>query len=181
MLRIAKWVMLASLALVFAPRASSQCLPLVCSISMQFASDPSGISLGGSGTNSASMAFGAVQAYGGSVPPGVTKTTGATTWTLSTPFDVKVFCLNAGLLPCTLLMTPTYTLTAQLQTNDLTNTWKLNGTQIISTGATTLTSNGAYCTSLSCSGTAYTFALSIPYTETAGPISNTINFVAISN
>src|SRR5262249_20850679 len=59
------------------------------SVSLTFVSDGAGITLGGSGTSAATISFGAVQAYGGSVPSGVTKTVNGTTdWSLSTPIDV---------------------------------------------------------------------------------------------
>ena len=44
-----------------------------------------------------------------------------------------------------------------------------------SASAATLTSTGSY------GNTAYTFNLTIPFTESAGAISNTINFVATAN
>src|SRR6266849_10633251 len=69
---------------------------------------------GGSGTNSASMSFGSMQAFGGTVPSGVTKTTTGSSWTISTPFDVKVTCTNLT-LPCNLAISTSYVLTAQLQ------------------------------------------------------------------
>jgi hypothetical protein len=63
----------------------------VGSVSLTFVTDASGITLGNSGTSAVTVAFGSVQAYGGSVPSGVTKTVNApTNWTLSTPIDVVV-------------------------------------------------------------------------------------------
>src|SRR5580693_7197330 len=53
-------------------------------LTLTFNTDPSGIALGGSGTSAATMSFGSVQAYGGTVPGGVTKSVnGTTNWTLS--------------------------------------------------------------------------------------------------
>jgi hypothetical protein len=138
------------------------------SVSLTFATDPSGITLGGTGTSAATIAFGTVQAYGGSVPANVTKSVnGTTNWTLSTPFDVVVQVANQT--------SSNYTLTAQLNTADATNTWKIGSSAITSASATTLTGTGAYGT------TAYTLNLTIPFTEAAGAISNTINFVATAN
>jgi hypothetical protein len=72
------------------------------SVSLTFVSDPAGITLGGTGTSAATIAFGTVQAYGGTVPANVTKTVnGTTNWTLSTPFDVVVQVANQ--------VSPTYT------------------------------------------------------------------------
>jgi hypothetical protein len=138
------------------------------SVSLTFSTDASGITLGGTGTSAATIAFGSVQAYGGSVPTGVTKTVNApTNWTLSTPFDVTVQVANQVSL--------TYTLTAQLQTADATNTWKLGATAVTSASAATLTAAGTYGL------TVYTLNLTIPFSEAAGSISNTLNFVATAN
>jgi hypothetical protein len=179
MFRATKWAMLAGLALMLAPRASANCLldPLLCRLTLTFQSDASGLTLGGSGTNSASMSFGTMSAYGGTVPAHVTRTVnGTTNWTISTPFDVTVTCTVIGLGLCGLLDSPNYTLTAQLQTGDTTNSWKINSVTLTNASASTLTSNGTYG-----SATQYTFSLTIPFTEPAGAISNTINFVAITN
>jgi hypothetical protein len=137
------------------------------SVSLMFVTDASGITLGSSGTSAASIAFGAVQAYGGSVPVGVTKTVnGSTNWSLSTPFDVVVNVANQT--------SSDYTLAAGLQSADATNTWALGATNLSTTPAT-LTSTGAY------GSTAYTFKLTIPFSATAGAISNTVNFTATAN
>jgi hypothetical protein len=169
--------MVAALALLAAPRASSQCLPILCALTLTLQSDASGLTLGGSGTNSTTMSFGSMRAFGGTVPSGVTKTVGTTTWMISTPFDVKVTCSNLlTLLPCTLLLSPTYSLTAQLQSADATNTWKIGGSTLSSSSASTLTNNGTYG-----AVTAYTFALTIPFSEASGAISNHINFLSVAN
>jgi hypothetical protein len=139
----------------------------VGSVSLTFVTDGAGITLGGSGTSAASIAFGSVQAYGGSVPAGVTKTVnGTTNWSLSTPLDVVVQVANQT--------SANYTLTGALQTTDATNSWFLGATTL-TTSAATLTSTGAY------GSTAYTFKLTIPFSATAGAISNTINFTATAN
>jgi hypothetical protein len=141
---------------------------IVSSMSLTFSTDASGITLGGSGTSAATIAFGSVQAFGGSVPSGVTRTVnGSTNWKLSTPFDVAVLIANQT--------SANYTLTAQLQSSDAVNTWQLNSTTITSASAATLTSTGTYGT------TVYTLNLTIPFSEAAGAISNTINFVATAN
>ncbi len=108
------------------------CAQLGLTISVQFSTDPSGLTLSGSGTAAATAAFGTVQAYGGTVPTGVTKSVGASNWILSTPIDVLV---QKGTLDA---LSTSYTLTAALQASDLTNTWKLNSVTL-STTANTLT------------------------------------------
>jgi hypothetical protein len=138
------------------------------SVSLTFATDASGITLVGTGTSAATIAFGSVQAYGGVVPANVTKTVnGTTNWTLSTPFDVVVQVANQT--------SSNYTLTAQLNTADAVNTWKIGATTITSASAASLTVTGAYGT------TPYTLNLTIPFSAAAGAISNTINFVATAN
>lgn len=139
----------------------------VASVSMTFVSDGAGIALGGSGTSAATVAFGSVQAYGGTVPAGVTKAVnGVTNWSLSTPVDVVVEVANQT--------STNYTLSAGLQTADATNTWQLGATSLTTTPAT-LTASGAY------GSTAYTFKLTIPFSAAAAAISNTINFTATAN
>jgi hypothetical protein len=134
---------------------------------LTFVTDGSGITLGSSGTSAATMAFGSVQAYGGSLPANVTRVvTGTSTWSLSTPFDVVVQVANQT--------SSNYTLTAALQTADSTNTWSLGATNLTTTAAT-LTSTGAY------GSTAYTFKLTIPFSAAAGAVSNTLNFTATAN
>ena len=137
------------------------------SVSLTFVTDGAGITMGNSGTSATTVAFGSVQAYGGSVPGGVTKTiNGSTDWSLSTPIDVVVQVANQT--------SSNYTLAAGLQSADSTNTWQLGATALTTTPAT-LTSTGAY------GSTAYTFKLTIPFTAAAGAISNTINFTATAN
>jgi hypothetical protein len=140
----------------------------VASVSLTFVTDGAGIALGGSGSSAATIAFGSVQAYGGAVPGGVTRTVNApTNWSLATPFDVDVQVANQT--------SSNYTLTAALQTTDAVNTWLLGATTLTTT-AQTLTSTGAYGVT-----TPYTFKLTIPFSAAAGAISNTINFVATAN
>jgi hypothetical protein len=139
----------------------------VASVSLTFVTDGAGITLGSSGTSAATVAFGSVQAYGGSVPANVTKAVnGTTNWSVATPFDVVVQVANQT--------SSNYTLTAALQTTDSTNTWALGATNLTTTAAT-LTSTGAY------GSTAYTFKLTIPFSAAAGAISNTLNFTATAN
>ena len=139
------------------------------SLTLTFSSDPSGISLGGSGTSSSTIAFGSVRAYGGVVPTGVTKSiNGTTNWKLSTPIDVLV--TKSG------LTSASYTMTAQLLTSDPTNTWKLGAATATNASATTVTATGVYGSS-----TAYTFSLTIPFSAPATTVSNTIKIVVTSN
>lgn len=167
-------VLVACIALVGVPASATSATgtvavtaTTVASVSLTFVTDGAGITLGGTGTSAATISFGSVQAYGGSVPANVTKTVnGIINWSLSTPFDVVVEVANQT--------SSNYTLTAALQTADATNTWALGATNL-STTAATLTATGAY------GSTAYTFKLTIPFSAAAGAISNTINFTATAN
>ena len=82
------------------------------SISLTFITDTNGVALTGSGTNVATLNFGNVSQYI-SPPSKVTQTIAATTFTVSTPFDVSVVKSN--------LMSANYTLTAEVQTADAVN------------------------------------------------------------
>jgi hypothetical protein len=150
--------------LLWSCRASAQ-----LTLTIAFITDGSGISLVGSGTPAASLPFGTVQAFGGTVPTRVTKSVGPSSWTLSTPIDIQV---QKGLLDT---LSTSFTLTAQLQSADLINTWKWNSVTL-STAPATITTTGAYATV-----TAHTFSLTVPFSEVAGVIMNTINFTAVAN
>src|ERR1700682_3751239 len=93
------------------------------SINLTFVTDASGLAVTGTGTSTASLPFGNVSMYSGTVPANVTKTVnGVTSFDLSTPFDVRVDLANSA--------STTYTLTATLATVDGTNTWSLGAIDI---------------------------------------------------
>jgi hypothetical protein len=137
------------------------------SINLTFVTDASGVALTGTGTSTASMPLGTVSMYGGTVPGNVTKTAfGTTSFSLSTPFDVRVDVANSA--------TTTYTLNATLSTADAINIWTVGGFNISSGAQFALTAAGVYATN-----TAYLFVLNVPATATAGAITNVINFSAV--
>jgi hypothetical protein len=148
------------LAMLWSGRSSAQ-----TTLTLAFVSDPSGTTLAGSGTAAASVSFGSVRAFGGVVPSGVTKSVGASSWTLSTPIDFKV---QKGALDVLDVLSTHYMMTASLLAADVQNTWKLNSVTL-STTAATIAPSTVYGT------VAYTFALTIPFTAAAGTISNTIS------
>jgi len=157
-------VMLLTLAILSVESASAASLTLI------FRSDATGISLGGTGTSAATMNFGNVRAYGGVVPAGVTKSiNGTTSWTLSTPIDVKVTKSGLG-------TSANYTMTAQLQTSGLTYTWKLGPATLTSAFPATVTAAGVYS-----ARTAYTFSLTIPFSAAAGTVNNTLDIIVTAN
>jgi hypothetical protein len=140
------------------------------SIQLVFNSSPSGVTLSGSGTNAAALAFGTVQAYGGAVPTGATRTVnGTTSYTYSSPFYVNVSLANSS--------SASYTLTAALNAADTQgNTWAVDSVTL-STSAQTITASGTYSSNQS-----HTLALTIPFSAASGEaISNTVNFTATAN
>ena len=137
------------------------------SITMVFNSDASGVALTGSGSNSATLDFGSISAYG-VVPGTITRTLGASSFTVSTPFDVHVEKFNSA--------SSNYTLKAQLAAADAVNTWAVGGTSVTSAGQSTITATGSYG-----ADAPYALALTIPFSNTSASISNTVNFVATAN
>ncbi len=153
------WLVLVAM-LLWSSRSSAQ-----LTLTLAFVSDPSGIALAGSGSSAASVSFGSVQAFGGVVPSGVTKSRAGSTWTLSTPID---FTVQKGGLDVLDVLSTHYMMTAQLLAADAQNTWKLNSVTL-STTAATIAPSTVYGT------VAYTFTLTIPFSAAAGTISNTIS------
>jgi len=137
------------------------------SINLTFVTDASGLAVTGTGTSTASLPFGTVSMYAGSVPANVTKTIhGTTSFDLSTPFDVQVDLANSA--------STTYTLTATLATADAVNVWSIGATDISSAAAFALTSAGEFG-----SAVPYTLKINVPASEAAGLITNSIGFTAV--
>jgi hypothetical protein len=139
------------------------------SISLTFGTNTNGVALTGSGTNAATLSFGNVSQFV-SPPPKVTETIAATSFTVSTPFDVSVVKSN--------VTSANYTLTAEVQTADAVNTWMIDTfpLTIVPAAATSLTVTGVYGTNV-----VHTLYLTIPFSAGATVISNSINFVATAN
>lgn len=139
------------------------------SINLVFNNDAAGVPLSaGAGTNTATLAFGNVSAFG-AVAAGITRTTTATTFTVSSPVDVLVTKANSA--------SANYTLKAQLGAADAVNTWQVGGTTVTNAAQATVTATGAYG-----SNVADAIALTVPFTTAnATAISNTINFTATAN
>jgi hypothetical protein len=139
------------------------------SIQLVFNSDAAGVALSsGAGTNTATLAFGNVSAFG-TVAAGVTRTTAANNFTVSSAVDVQVSKTNSA--------SANYTLKAQLGTADATNTWSVGGVAVTSAAQSTLTATGTYA-----SNSNFPVAITVPFTSASGTsISNTINYVATAN
>ena len=134
------------------------------SLQLVFDSNASGPALTGTGTSNATLAFGTIQAYGGSLATGVSRTAGASSFTVSAPFDVFVSKAN--------VTSTGYTLTANV--TDATNTWAIGATAI--NGGGTVTTAGTYG-----ADNPFTLNLTVPYSSAAGSISKAISFTATAN
>jgi hypothetical protein len=139
-------------------------------ISLVFNSDPAGVALSGNGTNAATLAFGTVQAFGGTLAAGVSRSVvPGTSFTVSSPVDVFVDKANVS--------SANYTLKAQLNAADAVNSWSVGGVAVTSAAAATITATGAYTTNVP-----ETVALTVPFSTASGTnISNAINFTATAN
>jgi hypothetical protein len=122
----------------------------------------------GTGTAAATSALGNISKYG-EAPTGFTLARGASNWTLSSTVGVKVDKAN--------LTSTDYTLTAQLGSAPASGVvWKLNGSSLSDSAATTLTSTGTYGSTGS-----YSWDIVIADSAAAAAIDNAINFTATSN
>ncbi len=137
------------------------------SIGLTFENDAAGVALTGAGTNAATMALGSISAYGTIATPGVTRTTSATDFTVSSPFGVKVIKANTS--------SANYTLAAALASADSTNTWKINAVTL------TTTNQNLGTTYSYGSAVAHTMSLTVPYTASTGAVSKVLNFTATAN
>lgn len=170
----AMFAMMSSMAVAQAGNTASGTLTVTAtvnsSINLVFNSDAAGVALSsGAGTNAATLAFGNVSAFG-AIAANITRTVVAgTSFTVSTPVDVKVTASNST--------SASYTLKAQLGAADATDTWQVAGNTITSAAASTITSTGTYG-----SNAAEPIAITVPFATASGTvISNTINFTATSN
>lgn len=122
----------------------------------------------GTGTAAATSALGSVSKYG-SAPTGFTLARGASNWTLSSTVGVQVDKAN--------LTSTDYTLTAQLGSAPASGVaWKLNGSTLSDSAATTLTSTGTYGSTGS-----YSWDIVVADSAAAAAIDNAIDFTATSN
>jgi len=122
----------------------------------------------GTGTAAATSDLGSISKYG-SAPTGFTLARGASNWTLSSTIGVNVDKAN--------LTSTDYTLDAQLGSAPASGiVWKLNGSTLSDSAATTLTSTGTYGSTGS-----YSWDVVVADSAAAAAIDNTINFTATSN
>jgi hypothetical protein len=134
-------------------------------INMTFGSVSGGVPVTGAGTANATLNFGSVSAFE-PLGTGVTRTTGASSYTISTQFGVKATNLLS-------LLSPNYTVQARLQSASPI-TWKIDGVTI-STGAVTLgtSSYGSFIP--------HTLSFVVPFSRAAGAITSVFEVTAIAN
>lgn len=136
--------------------------------SISLSVESAGGTTSGTGTAAATAALGSISKYG-AAPTGFTLARGASNWTLSSTVGVKVMKAN--------LTSTDYTLTAGLESAPPSGvTWKLNGSTLSDSAATTLTSTGTYGSTGS-----YSWDVVVADSAAAGAIDNVINFTATSN
>ena len=135
-------------------------------ISMSFESIAGSVPLTGAGTTSATLNFGAVSAFE-PLKPGVTRTVGASNYTVSTRFGVR----GTHLLS---LLSPNYTLRARLQSGHVL-TWRVDGTTM-STSAATIATSQPYGPTVP-----HTLSFVVPFSHTAGAVTTVFEVTAIAN
>jgi hypothetical protein len=122
----------------------------------------------GLGTPAASSDLGTISKFG-SAPTGFTLARGASNWTLSSTIGIQVVKSN--------LTSTDYSLDAQLGSAPASGiNWKLNGSTLSDSAATTLTSTGTYASTGS-----YSWDIVVADSAAAAAIDNTVNFTATSN
>jgi hypothetical protein len=122
--------------------------------------------LTGAGTNTASLNFGTVSAFE-PLNTGVTRTVGASSYTLSTRFGVRATHLLS-------LISPSYTLQARLQSAQPL-TWRVDGVTM-STTAATLSTSQPYGSIVP-----HTLAFVVPFSQAAGATTMVLEVTAIAN
>lgn len=144
-------------------------------IALVFDTDPGGVSLGNTGSSAASLNFGTISAFG-PLSPGVTRPTVLpASYTVKTLFDVQV--IEGGLI------TPSYTLSAQLAAAAPTGFTYAVDAVTLTTAFQNIQTNGTYNTDVqhSLNLTVSTAAPGAGGPAVGTPLTTTINFRATSN
>jgi hypothetical protein len=158
--RYSRWSLV--LGLVFFPAPVFALL-----ISLSFESVAGSVPLAGSGTTSATLNFGSVSAFE-PLNPGVTRTAGASSYTISTRFGVRGTHLLGGIL------SPNYTVRARLLSAQPL-TWRVDGVTMSTTAATIATSQ-PYGPIVP-----HTLAFVVPFSQPAGAVTTVLEVTAIAN
>jgi hypothetical protein len=136
-------------------------------ITLSFESVSGSVPLSGAGSNTATLNFGHVSAFE-SLNTGVTRTVGASNYTISTRFGVRSTHLLGGLL------SPNYTLQARLQgASPL--TWKVDGVTM-STAPATIATSQPYGSTVP-----HTLSFVVPFSNAAGAVTTVFEVTAIAN
>lgn len=136
-------------------------------ISLSFESVSGSVPLTGAGTTNATLDFGRVSAFE-SVGAGVTRTVGASNYTISTRFGVRGTHLLGG------IASPNYTLQARLRSPHAL-TWRVDGVTM-STAAATIATSQPYGPVVP-----HTLAFVVPFSYTAGTVTTVLEVTAIAN
>lgn len=135
-------------------------------ITMSFESVAGSVPLTGAGTNTATLSFGKVSAFE-PLNAGVSRTVGASSYTISTRFGVRTTHLIG-------LLSPSYTLQARLQSAQAL-TWKVDGVTM-STAPATIATSQPYGPVVP-----HTLAFVVPFSQPAGAITTVFEVTAIAN
>jgi len=135
-------------------------------INMTFQSVPDGVAITGAGTSNATLNFGSVSAFE-TLGTGVSRSVGASSYTVSTTFGVRATHLLS-------LLSPNYTLQARLQSSSPL-TWKIDGVTMTTSAATIATSQGYSAT------IPHTIAFVVPFSRPAGAVTTVFEVTAIAN
>jgi hypothetical protein len=156
-----QWRCMLVLAFVFVPGPAFALL-----INMTFQSIPGSVPLTGAGTTTATLNFGNVSAFE-PLNTGVSRTVGASSYTISTRFGVRATHLLG-------LLSSGYTLQARLR-NAHVLTWRVDGVIMTTTPATLSTSQpyGAVIP--------HTLDFAVPFSHPAGAVTTILDVTAIAN
>jgi hypothetical protein len=139
--------------------------PLFAIITISAESISGGRPLIGSGLPLVALNYGNVSAFE-PLAAGVDRTIGASDYTISTGFGVRVTKILSG--------SSSYTLQARLQSAQAL-TWRMDGV-VLSTSATTVATLQPYSTTMP-----HTLAFVVPFSHAAGLVSTGIEVIAIAN
>lgn len=134
-------------------------------ITLSFESVPGAVPLTGAGTPNASLNFGTVSAFA-PLNAGVSRTVGASSYTISTSVGVRVTRVVS--------VSPNYTLQARLQSGHPL-TWRFDGATL-STSPTTISTSQPFGSTVS-----HTLAFVVPFSQPAGAITTVVEVTAIEN
>jgi hypothetical protein len=139
--------------------------PVFALITLSFVSVPGSVPVAGDGTTTAMLDFGRVSAFE-PLNSGVSRTVGASSYTISTTFGIRTRRQASS--------SSNYTLQARLQTGHVL-TWRVDGVTM-STSPATIATLQPYGRSVS-----HTLAFVVPFSQPAGAIATTFEVTAIAN